>query len=245
MVNEENIHLALKRFMTCDGCGTPLTGYIVQKKGIHYYKCRKKGCGTNKNAKSLDDLFLTELQKYRIENDLVPLLELEMRETAIELIPAELKQESLIQKSLTEVEATLKDMRKKLVVEGSITRSEHDEFAIPMNAEKEKIEKELKKIREKSSNRFDQFENCIQFAANLAFIWEKGDYRTRQIIQIMAFPKGMSYDKKNDTVRTERINEVVGISSETAGILGQNKTGRSHVKTTSSRLVPQTGTNIA
>ncbi len=241
MVNEENIHLALKRFMMCDECGTPLTGYIVQKKGIHYYKCRKKGCGTNKNAESLDGLFLTELKNYHIENELIPLIQMEMREAAMEKIPAVLEEESQMQKSLTDIDATMKAMRKKLIVEGSITRTEHDEFAIPLNAEKTKIEKKLLEMREMSSNLLDQFENCIWVAAKLAVVWEKGGYRTRQIIQSMAFPNGMSYDKKNDAVRTEKVNDIVTRSSDLGPKLVENKSGRSHQKTTSSRWVPQTG----
>ena len=35
-----NDDLPLKGFAKCDNCGSPLTGYIVRAKGIHYYKCK-------------------------------------------------------------------------------------------------------------------------------------------------------------------------------------------------------------
>ena len=36
--------LPLKQFIYCGQCGTSLTGFLVKKKGLNYYKCRKKGC---------------------------------------------------------------------------------------------------------------------------------------------------------------------------------------------------------
>ena len=42
-VKEENEALPLKRFLKCAKCGQSLHGYIVKKKGIHYYKCSTLG----------------------------------------------------------------------------------------------------------------------------------------------------------------------------------------------------------
>src|SRR5690606_8009724 len=56
-INEENTNIPLKRFLTCGHCGKPMRGYIVKKKGIHYYKCNTKACNNNKNAKVLNGLF--------------------------------------------------------------------------------------------------------------------------------------------------------------------------------------------
>ncbi len=47
----------LKLFAKCDKCQKPLTGYVVKKKGLHYYKCRTVGCKCNKNAKKLNQFF--------------------------------------------------------------------------------------------------------------------------------------------------------------------------------------------
>lgn len=41
---EEDENLPLKRFMKCGSCDTPMTGYLVKRKGLYYYKCRTKGC---------------------------------------------------------------------------------------------------------------------------------------------------------------------------------------------------------
>lgn len=43
-LNEENVHIPLKRFMVCDECEKPLSGYLNRKKNIYYYKCKTKAC---------------------------------------------------------------------------------------------------------------------------------------------------------------------------------------------------------
>jgi len=55
-VKGENEHLPLKCFLRCEKCGQHLHGYIVKKKGIHYYRCSMKGCNTNRNAHVLNGL---------------------------------------------------------------------------------------------------------------------------------------------------------------------------------------------
>ena len=240
-VDEENNSIALKRFMLCEDCGTPLTGYIVQKKGIHYYKCRTKGCGVNKNASALDSLFLVELQKYEVKSNLVPFIERELRATMMDLNSTVKEDEARFQKSIDAIDTKLKGMREKLVVEGSITRAEHDEFAIPFLAEKEKIEKEFRIFKERSSNQYSELEAILQMIANLAFLWENGTYRNRQTIQIFAFPDGMVYNRKLDTVRTKKVNYIVSISSKMTAIMSQKEKGRGHQFGASSRWVAPAG----
>ena len=77
--------------------------------------------------------------------------------------------------------------------------------------------------------------------ANLALLWENGTYRNRQTIQIFAFPDGMVYNRKLDTVRTEKVNYIVSISSKMTAIMSQKEKGRGHQFGASSRWVAGTG----
>ena len=49
---------------------------------------------------------------------------------------------------------------------------------------------------------------AIEYATQLPSKWLSGDYHTKQQLQALLFPSGMSYDKKNDKVRTDEINLV-------------------------------------
>jgi hypothetical protein len=84
-------------------------------------------------------------------------------------------------------------------------------------------------------------EECVQICRNLAVLWEKGDYRDKQRVQKIAFPEGMYYSKKTDTVRTPRVNELIRVSSELSKVLGQKETGGSISFDASSRCVPRAG----
>jgi site-specific DNA recombinase len=43
-------------------------------------------------------------------------------------------------------------------------------------------------------------------AANLSPFWLSSDYNNKQLLQYMLFPEGVLYSKKNDGVRTPRVN---------------------------------------
>ncbi|MBW4888452.1 recombinase family protein [Mucilaginibacter sp. HMF5004] len=66
-VQEENDHLPLKRFLRCGKCDQMLHGYVVKKKGIHYYKCSTVGCGTNRNANVLNNRFAEVLEVLKLD----------------------------------------------------------------------------------------------------------------------------------------------------------------------------------
>ena len=49
---------------------------------------------------------------------------------------------------------------------------------------------------------------AINFALELPLKWLSADYRTKQRIQFLLFPEGLTYSKKTDECRTPRINSV-------------------------------------
>ncbi len=69
-VNEkDNDDLPLKVFTKCEKCGKSMTGYLVKKKGLYYYKCRTKGCKVNKSTKAMHLLFTDLLKSFQVEKE--------------------------------------------------------------------------------------------------------------------------------------------------------------------------------
>ena len=233
-VNEEEINLPLKRFMRCDCCGTPLTGYIVRKKGIYYYKCRKKGCGVNKNAKKMGELFMEEIRQFGVQEEIIPFVVQQVKASIVEANKAAIKEAETMERRLVEIDKKLKRLRERFVLHEEITREEYKEFAGQLTAEKEEILTQIEKSRKNSSNLLDHVEDCVKLGANLGVLWENGNYRDKQRIQKIAFPEGMFYDKKNDRVRTPRVNSIFALSSQISEILAQKNEGGSGCKTASS-----------
>ncbi len=62
------------------------------------------------------------------------------------------------------------------------------------------------KLSRQVSNLDDSIGFVIKFALELPLKWVSADYNTRQRIQFLLFPQGISYCKKTDESRTPRIN---------------------------------------
>lgn len=247
-VSEENDALPLKRFMVCEHCNEPFTGYIAKKKNgkvrnnpLPYYNCRGRGCKSNVNANSLAEKFLNELQRFTIKDEFIPIITMELEATMIQMNAAKFEESEIMEKRLKEINGKLARLKERFVLHEEISRDDYEEFSEKLRAEKQAILGELEQTNIKSTNLLKDIEECVQICRNLAAMWVKGDYRDRQRVQKLAFPEGMYYSKKTDTVRTPRINEVIRVSSELSKILGQKKTGESFSFDASSRWVAREG----
>ncbi len=247
-VTEENNALPLKRFLICEHCGTPFTGYIAKKKNgkvrnnpLPYYNCRGRECKSNVNANSLGEKFLKELAQFTIKDEFIPIITMELEATMIQMNSEKFKEAEVMERRLKEINGKLTRLKERFVLHEEISRADYDEFSEQLRAEKQTILKELELVQQKSSNLLKDIEECVQICRNLAAMWEKGDYRDRQRVQKLAFPEGMYYSKKTDTVRTPRVNELIRISSQLSNVLGQKRTGESICVDASSRWVAGTG----
>lgn len=67
--------LPLKKFMRCEACDTPMTGYLVKAKALYYYKCRVTGCKQNVSAKKVHEVFAKLISIFQIDKVDKPLIE--------------------------------------------------------------------------------------------------------------------------------------------------------------------------
>lgn len=247
-VDEENALLPLKRFMVCECCGKTLTGYLNRRKNgkprprpLPYYKCKTTGCRVSLNANKMGEVFLTELNKYRIDPELVPLISQQVRLDLTELNAERFKEADRMEKRVAEMKRKLNRLRERYVLEEAVSREDYEEFSKKLRDEKGELDRELHNIREKSSNLLDRIEEVIQISSNLGHIWTNGDYRAKQMVQKIAFPDGIVYSKKKGGVLTPRVNEVIRVSSHFSHVLGQKRKGQSIDKLALSRRVAGTG----
>ncbi len=59
----------------------------------------------------------------------------------------------------------------------------------------------------KGSNQEKVIDLALQNALNLTNMWVSGGWKRKVRLQYLLFPNGLHYNKKNDTVRTENINQ--------------------------------------
>ena len=196
----------LKHFLKCGTCGTPMTGYI--KKGIPYYKCNKKGCKCNRNAKRLNGLFEKYLEGYRIPLQyLAPIREAFIRRAMNDRKRSE-ENEKLFKAQLNEINQNIDIVEEKYVLE-KINEELYKKLIKKYKEEKEKIEGEIEKCQMDLSNLEKQVNKYLKLCLELPEIWEKSVYHDKKLIQDLTFPEGMDYDRENNNYRTTKTNSVI------------------------------------
>lgn len=146
----ENEALPLKKFLRCDCCGLPMTGYVVKKKlrkngkgykvrnnPIYYYKCRTPQCKTNISARYLNDGFGQALQFYSPGEgeDMQTLIKQQMLITYSELSQNQVDEIELLEKNIKEIDSRLERLERRFVME-EINKELYDKYRSEFISEK-------------------------------------------------------------------------------------------------------------
>ena len=78
----------------------------------------------------------------------------------------------------------------------------------------------------KSSNLTNKIEAALNITMNIGNSWQKSDYNTKQKIQQLVYPEGISYNKENDECRTIRTNEAMKLIATISEYIEAQKKGR-------------------
>lgn len=214
IVDNKNNYRPLSRFLICSNCGNKLTGYVVKKKEVHYYKCNVcKGVNLNANTtkRSL---------KPGLNNSFQELLnDVEMEEKYIR--PFKLQLKKMFKYLHSETQEVLQKQKKlKVELEGKLAKLEEKYLYDDLDKEvytkhKHKLESELfhnsRNISEqenKLSNHSDFIDKAINVITNISKYWGSGDIATKERIQKVVFPDGLVIDPVNRTYLTNNINTI-------------------------------------
>lgn len=208
-IQEENEHLPLKCFLKCEKCGKHMHGYIVKKKGIHYYKCSTKGCGTNRNAQVLNHRFAELLGWFSLDfhSDVLKLVKQQAVATFNQYTKGYQDEYAVIEDRLADLNRKISRLEERYMEE-EIAADLYSKYFTKYNEEKQVIEQEL----EKETFQFSNLDKCIETASELALNmpkkWVSADFSIKQRLQNLLFPEGILYDRVTDTSRTTRVNFV-------------------------------------
>jgi len=214
--DDEN--LPLKQFIKSSICGTPYTGYIVKKKGLYYYKNRRKGSKENRSAKKLHEEFLNVLGRFTIADKkyIEPLTDI-IHDTLIAKNQEALEEQKRLAKELGQLEERINTLERRFVVLNEITKSQYDLFMPELKIKQRELEVKMENGGINSSNLKKAVKLALDFACNLPKLWELGDLETKRAVQYMVFPDGIEYNFKKKLVQTFRINEIFGAISSFSG----------------------------
>lgn len=206
----ENENLPLKQFVYCESCKLPLTGYLVKKKNLYYYKCRTKGCSCNKSAKVLHKTFIDSLSTYQVDIKYNAIIKEVMAYTYDNATKETRSQNAGLKKTLAELESKIESVEERYAL-GEIDADIYKKFKGKYETQRRELQSKIKNPTIASSNLNNAIEKALQLSASLQDIWVNGDLKQKQKIQHLVFPNGLGYDKPNDRVRTTRENTIFSV----------------------------------
>ncbi|WP_394337496.1 recombinase family protein [Filimonas lacunae] len=222
----ENELVPLRRFLKCETCGKSLTAYKAYKNQQYYYKCSTIGCGCNKRADAVHAAFKTMLSELTlcVNEDCREIIKTQV----IATYNQETKESHVVRQQLesqvAEMEKRLARFRERFALE-EIDREMYDEYKLKYGKELEELRKALALCKTRTSNLEKCVDVIIDYASNLASTWDSGKYADKQKLQYLAYPDGIFYNRKNDTYRTARNNEVFDGMALHARVLAENENG--------------------
>ncbi len=238
---KENEALPLKVFIHCVDCGEPMTGYIVKKKNLYYYKCRKKGCKCNKSAKEMHKLFIDKLAEYTVRKDLLTAIAFELEHAYYEKNKDNSDKEKEFTKRLNEIRTDIDTLDKKYYIKEEMTREKFDKMASELAEHEAKILKELEDCSHSISNLNEKILQAAGLCLKLPEIWEKASFSKKESLQKLIFPEGLAYDKKIQAFRTEKVNEAIAQIARISGDLCKMTKGLRITKNPKSLLAVRAG----
>lgn len=237
---ERNDNIPLKNFVRCAECGTPMTGYIVKKKNLYYYKCNKIGCKCNRSAKQMNQLFQEFLKDFQIDDRFRDPIKDQLLHTYTSLTSTDKEMLRAIKQTLSEVDAKLERVEERFAL-GEIDRAIYEKIGGKLREEKKKIEEQLAGPKNKLSNPVAFVEKALKICSNLSNLWVSADHDGKLNLQEILFPGGILYDKKNGNYRTTNVNVIIDLTSLFSDSYRQEKSGRSKNFFDFSASVPKEG----
>jgi site-specific DNA recombinase len=212
-IRKERPEIALKRFMVCESCKQPMRGYIANSCDTPYYKCNTSGCKCNRNANDVNDLFMGLVNKYHVNVKYVKLLKHYLYNTFKQMNAGVEENQAAAKSKINELNRKVERLEERYITE-EITGELYGKYKQKFELERDEIEGQMKKNHIEMSKLDDYISVSLDYAVNLSKMWASGDYNQRQELQNSFFPLGISYNRKKDACRTEKINSFLTQSAD-------------------------------
>ncbi len=204
-----NDNIPLKHFLKCEQCGCSMRGYKAYKNQKYYYKCGTRGCNNNKRADELHEQFKSILEEYSVtvNDSMNGIIKKYMEHTYRQLHQESDKERDVIEKQMKEINKKIERLEERFIAE-DIQKEMFEKYHTRYLAERKEIEQRVVNLPSKESNLEKCVEKAIDLSSKLNTVWDLADYTQKQKLQNLIFPDGMTYHKKNDLCRTQRVNTI-------------------------------------
>ncbi len=241
---KEREEYPLKHFIRCADCGRIMTAYHVHKKNKDYYKCNRLGCKNNKSVPELHELFVRLLGNYRVDEKTIAPMKVMLKMVFEQMGEFNKDDKKIFKKSLETIETKISKLEEQHVL-GEVNRTLYEKYNTIYQAEKAGLIEKLGEMEFELSN-LDEFINfALKISSKLPSMWSSANYSTKLQLQTLVFPEGISYSKKNDDYRTEKVNSFFSLIPLLSADCDKMKNGFDETFFKKSASVPRAGVEPA
>ena len=216
--------IPLKVFMKCHNTNDPLTGYIVKKKGIWYYKSRSKGTKLNINAKKLNTLFSEYLKQFELKKGLDKPFKQLVEHAFNQYHSNQQFDQSNLESRKSKLETQIDKIEERYAI-GEISADLYQKYTQKYSDELADIDRKITNGLKGSSNLENITNEAIKISQNLSSTWLNMSYEQKSELQQFVFPKGTTFEKEKQRVRTPEVNLLFELTKRTTVIYENKKSG--------------------
>jgi DNA invertase Pin-like site-specific DNA recombinase len=249
---KENEQYPLKLFMKCEKCGIGYTGYVVKKKyksgkvgKFHYYKCRSKGCNCNKNTEQINKDFVGFLKDYSLLEHLLPPLLYHMNHVFDKHYESAAKQQKLCKDNLADIEKKISALEDDFYLDKKVPEDTYFRLRSKLGDQRTKIQEEISNLDIENSNLKTYFEWGMTISTKLATTWHSSDVPTKEKLQKLIFPEGVTYNREKEQFLTSKVNLVFAPIAALNSITGGDKQKQDGITTVLSNWVGPAGFELS
>ena len=217
-----------------------MTGYIVRKKKLFYYKCNTVGCKHNHSANKLHDNWSSTLSQVQLDPKYLGPITEQYKRILDDLHKSSASDITLLRTRQTEIRQKLEKLEERFVM-GEVEPDLYKKYHTKYMEELKPIEGELDQMDNSLSNHQELTESTLQTMCNLLTIWKKCDSITASAFIQSIFPSGIVLDKENGNYRTTGLNPAIRVISELVQGTGETKKRNKLDLPTYSALVARPG----
>lgn len=196
--------IPLRQFLRCGKCNAKMTGYLVKKKRLFYYKCSTMACCNNRSASVIHKLFEEFLQTYSLKEHFLDPLKNNFQKT----YKGQTTPEKIVSMKLKASHRTI-IKRIKMLEEcftlGYVDMNVFNFTLSELQREKNEIESHLTMTMHEFRNSSIFLHKAVRECFSLGSLWNTLTcYGKRRLADII-FPDGLLYYR--DTDRLEVLSE--------------------------------------
>lgn len=205
----DNPKMPLRRHLVCSGCGNNMTGYEITKKNQAYYTCNKCDTKNHSNVNKIHPLYLDLLDQYTIKEEYYDVVKHHIYEYLVKTNNEIVAANDKLRERITEKYQLKENLIITMANASSAIAKDMEKVIMKANKEIETIEAEIDENKKKIVDPVNSVNKALSFGVSLHDMWEKGNLQTRKLIQNIAFPEGVTFLEKSNTLKPVIVNPIL------------------------------------